>query len=172
VSYVNMDHAGWVEKNNAAGKRLHRTARDVRKAAENKGFLAAPDELNPFQRRAIDILGIVGNGIYNAPISWETAYWSPQMIAVSWHHSLATWDFANLTRLVFLCHEARIRADIGPKGFRHIEVTLSQRSHEGAMSWRHPDLDEAVKDFRGYFHADHPVAYVMPSSVGQLPVQK
>lgn len=159
MSYVDMDHAGWVERNMEAGKKLHRTARDVRKAAEHKGYLAAPDELNPFQRRAFDILGIVGNGIYNAPIAWESVYWMPRMISVSWRHSLATWDFTQLTRLVFLCHEARIRADIAPKGFREIEITLSERSHEGAMNWRHPDLDEAVEDFRRYLPADHPIRY-------------
>lgn len=164
MSYLNMDHAAWVERNIVAGKKLHRTARDVRKAAENKGWLAAPDELNAFQRRAFDILGVVGNGIYNAPISWETVYWSPRSVAVSWRHSLATWDFANLTRLVFLCHEARIRADLSPKGFQHVEIMLSERSHEGAMTWRHPDLNEAVSDFRGYFPASHPINYApLPS---------
>lgn len=159
MSYVNMDHATWVERNIAPGKKQNQTARDRRKAAENKGWLAAPDKLNAFQRRAFDILGIIGNGIYNAPISWDTVYWAPRAVSVNWHDSLATWDFAALTRLVFLCHEARIRADISPKGFRHVEIMLSERSHEGAMSWRHPDLDEAVKDFRGYLGADHPIKY-------------
>jgi hypothetical protein len=72
---------------------------------------------------------------------------------------MATFDFHQLTRLVFLCHEARIRADISPKGFRHIEITLSERSHEGAMNWRHPDLNEAIFDFRGYFPSDHSINY-------------
>ena len=154
-----MDHAGWVQRNNEAGKKLHRTARDVRKAAEYKGYLAAPDELNDFQRRAFDILGIVGNGIYNAPISWETVYWEPRCIAVNWRNSMSTFDFSQLTKLVFLCHEARIRADISPKGFRHVEIMLSERSHEGSMSARHPDLAEAVADFRGYFPTEHSINY-------------
>lgn len=159
MSYINMDHAGWVQNNNDAGKKLHRTKRDARKALEYKGYLAAPDELNDFQRRAFDILGIVGGGIYNAPISWETVYWAPNTIAVNWSNGLATFDFSQLTKLVFLCHEARIRADISPKGFRHVEITLSQRSHEGSISLRHPDLDEAVSDFRGYFPTTHSINY-------------
>jgi len=159
VSYVSMDHACWVERNIEAGKKQHQTKSDWRKAKEGIGWQAAPDKLNPFQRRAFDILGIVGNGIYNAPIAWGGICWHPYFITVSWRHSLATWDFAALTRLVFLCHEARIRCGVAPKNFNHIEIHLSERTHLGSMSVRHPNLDEAVSDFRGYFPATHPINY-------------
>lgn len=170
MSYINMDHAGWVERNISAGKKLHQTARDKRKAAEHKGWLAAPDELNPFQRRAFDILGIVGNGIYNAPISWETVYWDQRMIAVSWRNSLATFDFTGLTKLVFLCHEARIRGEISANGFKHVEITLSERVADGSMSIRHPGLQEAVNAWREDFGADHPICrYPSVSSQDRQP---
>lgn len=164
MSYVNMDHAGWVERNIAAGKTLHRTARDKRNATENKGWLAAPNELNQFQRRAFNILGIVGNGIYNAPITWDSIYWHPRMVAVTWRNNLGTFDFTGLTKFVFLCHEARIRGEISPKGFRHVEIHLSERLHDGGMGSRHPNLDEAIASFRSEFPRDHSLNYVVPPS--------
>ncbi len=171
MSYINMDHAGWVERNIAASKKQKATARDKRNAAEHKGWYAAPDELNPFQRRAIDILGIIGNGIYNAPISWDTVYWDKRLIAVSWTHRLGTFDFTALTSLVFLCHEARIRGEVSPKGFQHIEIMLSERSDAGGNSQRHPNLDEAIEDFRARFPAGHSISYAPaprpPAVVGE-----
>lgn len=157
--YINMDHAGWVERNIAASKSREPNAREKRAASDNKGWFGAPDQLNTFQYRALGILGIVGNGIYNAPISWDGVHWTPRMIAVNWRNSLGTFDFTSLTRFVFLCHEARIRGEISPKGFRHVEIMLSQRTHGGAMHARHPNLDEAVTAFRAEFSRSHSINY-------------
>lgn len=159
MSYINMDHAGWVERNIAASKNRKPTPREKRAAAEHLGWFAAPDTLNPFQRRAFDILGIVGNGIYNAPIVWKSVYWDRRTICVSWHNSLGTFDFMALTRFVFLCHEARIRGEISSKGFHHVEIMLSERSHKGAISQRHPSLDEAIAEFRSEFQTSHSINY-------------
>jgi len=159
MSYVNMDHARWVASNIAASKSRAPTAREKRRAVDHRGWFAAPDELNAFQCRAFDILGIVGNGIYNAPISWDTVYWHPRMIAVGWRNSLATFDFMALTRFVFLCHEARIRGEISSKGFRYVEIHLSERVDAGSIGARHPNLDEAVAAFRQEFPADHSINY-------------
>lgn len=164
MSYINMDHSGWVERNIAASKRQKQTARDKRNAAEHKGWFAAPDQLNPFQCRAFDILGIIGNGIYNAPISWETVYWDRRLVAVSWSHHLGTFDFTALTRFVFLCHEARIRGEISPKGFQHVEIMLSERAAAGGNSQRHPNLDEAIAEWREEFPADHRLIYRAPAA--------
>src|SRR5258708_1115746 len=160
-----MDHAGWVERNIAASKSHKPTAREKRAAAEHKGWFAAPDQLNSFQCRAMDILGIIGNGIYNAPITWESVHWTPRMIVVNWRNHLGTFDFTSLTRFVFLCHEARIRGEISPKGFRHVEVMLSQRTHEGPMHARHPNLNEAVAIFRAEFPASHSINYAPTTAV-------
>lgn len=156
-----MDHAGWVESNIAASKRQKPTARDRRYAAEHRGWHAAPDKLNPFQRRAFDILGIVGGGIYNAPIGWESLVWHPKFIICSWRNTLGTFDFSNLTSFVFLCHEARIRGHIGWSGPRLLEVALHERAAIGPIRLRHPNLDEAISEFRSWFGAKHPINYNM-----------
>lgn len=164
MSYVNMDHAAWVQKEMEASKRRKPTKKDRDRAAEHKGWFASPEKLNDFQRRAFDILGIIGNGIYNCPISWDTVVWHPRFVIVAWRNSLATWDFSELSRLVFFCHEARIRASIAPNGPRHMELALHERVAMGGMAVRHPNLDEAVAAFRAELRPDHPIIYREPTT--------
>lgn len=159
--YASYDHARWVQSSITALKASEPGAKERRAAAEHKGWYAAPEELNDFQRRAIGILGIVGGGIYNAPIGWKSVYWAADFIAVPWRNSLATFDFSELTTLVFLCHEARIRACVAPRPL-YLEITLSQRMDVGDVSRRHPGLDEALLQFRGWFSADHPIVGGVP----------
>lgn len=163
MSYVTMDHAGWVEENIAAGKKMASKADQRRALQQQRGWCAAPEVLNDFQRRAVTILGIVGNGIYNAPIAWHLAWWHPKMLSVSWHHEMATFDFTALTSFVFQCHEARIRGGIAAKGPKTIELHLAERAATGGVSKRHPDLDEAIAEFRRWFPADHSLVYRKPA---------
>lgn len=158
MSYINMDHAGWVQRQIDAVKRHPPTAAERRALAERRGWHAAPETLNAFHRRAFDILGIVGGGIYNCPINWHSLVWHPKFIAVKWRNGLATFDFAGLTRFVFLCHEARIRGDIHPS-MRALEIHLSEREAEGDIGQRHPNLDEAVAAFREELGVDHSIKY-------------
>src|ERR1019366_4528177 len=111
MSYMNMDHADWVQRQIPYAKKSAKKPRRD-KSGRTLGWYAAPDMLTPFQRRAFDVLGIVGGGIYNAPVIWESVDWvGPEMIGLLWgvEHGLGTWDFDGLTRFVFLCHTARIR---------------------------------------------------------------
>ena len=160
MSYIRMDHAEWVERNNAAGKRLSVKRKQTTDRYGNKiGYSGAPDTLSPFQRRAMDVLGIVGRGIYNAPIAWKSVDWnSGGGMSVVWNGSLATWDFSNLTLLVFLCHEGRIRCQIESAGPGRLRLSLHPRHRHGGMVRNHPDLQKAVDDFRKYFPADHRIA--------------
>lgn len=161
MSYINMDHAGWLEDAIRGHKLRKPTARERKLAAEKScGWYAAPDQLNEFQRRAIDILGIVGGGIYNAPISWETAYWRNDFIQVNWGVCLGTFDFTQLTTFVFLCHDARIRGCIGPKTFNQVELTLSRRAIEPRCFARHhPNLTEAITTWRAAMPLNHAICY-------------
>lgn len=162
MSYVRMDHAAWVQSNNEAYKRRKPTAHEKRQAQIGKGPLAAPDQLSPFQARVMDILGMVGGGIYNAPIAWESVIWNyGRGLSVIWHqgNGLATFDFNFLTRLVFLCHEARIRCEIENGGPRMFRLSFWQRSATGGMAERHPNLEEAIAEFREYLPNDHRIIF-------------
>lgn len=145
-----MDHAGWMEAQ-LSFSRKHR----------RKGDKPAPEQLSEFQRRVVNIIGIVGCGIYNAPISApERIDWNwGGGVSMVWKKDLGTFDFDALTRLVFLCHEARIRCDIATAGPVGLRLGFWQRRPEGSMAERHPNLEEAVAGFRTWFPADHQIAY-------------
>ncbi len=160
MSYAIMDHAAWVEDNNRGYNRINAKRRSLR---------PAPEQLTPFQAKVMDICGMVGGGIYNAPINWDKVSWGNG----TWHSGMfvpwrdgrmATFDFYPLTLLVLLCHEARIRCEIRAKASGHFELSFFQRSHEGGMAERHPNIDEAVAAFRQYLPSDHRIIYSADSA--------
>lgn len=158
-TYQYMDHAAWMESNN---KGIHRIAETARGRKWKDRAAHAPTELNEFQKRVCDILGMVGNGIYNAPLAQKIDWNYGHGVSVIWKHGMATFDFCELTRLVFLCHEARIRCDVSPGGPRMLRLSFWQRGHEGSTPERHPNLDEAVAAFKAYLPADHRIVYRAP----------
>ncbi|MEE3155805.1 MAG: hypothetical protein VX309_09800, partial [Pseudomonadota bacterium] len=119
----------------------------------------------------IDICGMVGGGIYNAPINWERVDWGApgsngrhSGIFVPWRDGrMATFDGGQLTMLVLLAHEARIRVEIRAKAWGHMQLAFFQRAHDGGTFGRHPDIDEAVTRFREYLPEDHRIRYQMPA---------
>lgn len=154
-----MDHAGWAEDNNRAANEIY---------AKRKSYRIRPEKLTEFQAKVMDICGMVGGGIYNAPINWDKVEWGQ---GGSWHSGMfipwqdgrmATFDYYSLTNLVLLCHEARIRCEIRAKASGHFELSFFQRSHEGGMAGRHPNIDEAVAAFREYLPVDHRITYRAP----------
>lgn len=63
---------------------------------------------------------------------------------------LSTFDFTDLTRLVFLAHDHCIRVDIRPLNPQLLALTLHPRnSRDGGMTARHPTLEKAVADWQG-----------------------
>lgn len=158
MSYDQMDHAGWVERNIDANKWLRTSPTDKRRAADGKGWLAAPDTLNPFQRRVFTIIGIVGGGIYNAPIEWDSVDWRhPGMLFVNWTTELSTVDYSNLTTAVLLCHDAAIRMSIKPN-MRWLKLGFQEREpwREGQhFSQGHMSAEQALARHRGRFPEHH-----------------
>jgi hypothetical protein len=62
---------------------------------------------------------------------------------------LCTYDSDSLTRLVFLCHEYRIRCEVIPQARNYLMVAFSPRKESGRLYERHPGLLEAVSKFTG-----------------------
>lgn len=156
-----MDHARWAERNNAACNRTH---------AKRRGWKPAPETLSPFQAKVIDICGIIGNGIYNAPINWEKINWGVGawdgcgIMTVPWRDgTMSTYDYMPLTRLVLLCHEARIRCEIRAKASGHFQLMFHERTAHEDMVLNHPSIDEAVAAFRHYLPEDHRIRYRAPA---------
>lgn len=160
MSYDDMSHGGWVEAQLEAIRRrvTKLTKRDQLAKANRKGWHGAPERLNGFQHRAFDILGVVGGGIYNAPIVWDSVHWDDTFLCLSWGRSLATRDFQNLTDLVLLAHDAAIRVDISA-GMRNLQIGMHQRMRppEGRSNKGHPTIEDALASHRLRFPIDHPI---------------
>lgn len=80
----------------------------------------------------------------------ERVEWSnPRFIQVRWAGSLSTFDFNELTRLVFLAHDRCIRVEIKPGSNRFLTLLFHPRkSRDGGMTERHPNLEQAVELWR------------------------
>jgi hypothetical protein len=167
MSYANMDHAAWVERNNAAGRRITKKPK-TDKHGRKVGPHAAPEVLTPFQAKVMDILGVMYGGIYNAPISWPTVDWDCAgglSVIVSASGGLATYDYNRLTMFVLLCHAARIRGDVSAAGPSTFRLTFWQRQEDGGISRRHPNIAEAIATFDEYLPADHRIRWVAAEPV-------
>ncbi len=94
-----------------------------------------------------NILGYVGCGMYNCPISHKRIDWTDDYcIVVNWSHSLSNWDFDNLTRLVLECHERLVRIDIAGIAPRYLRMIFHQRkSREGYMNLRLPTIETMIE---------------------------
>lgn len=97
---------------------------------------------------ATDFFGKVFNGTHHIPSrvrSWGYGWFT-------WTHTpLATFDFNILTRLVVLAHDECVRVEICTHYFHGVKIILHKRQgREGAMSQRHPTLEDGIADARNY----------------------
>lgn len=118
--------------------------------------------LTEFQARVAVIIDAISSGVHNAPVRWETVDWEYGFggMSVVWTRgTLASFDFCNLTTLVMLCHDARIRVQIEPSGPKALRLSFHQREHTGSVGKRHPDLDEAFASHREWVPENHPIHY-------------
>lgn len=147
--YQNFDHAAWMQKEI-----------DIKRYKKRKGWEQLPVVLNYFQKQVCNIVGIIGSGLYNAPVSIDSIDWNyGSGVAMNWKREIATFDFNQLTVLVFLCHQARIRCSIEGTGPGQLKLAFWPRKAEGQVAVRHPNLDEAVQDFYRWFKPMHQINY-------------
>jgi hypothetical protein len=109
----------------------------------------------------MNIIGIVGGGIYNAPIVWDSIRWNYSVngVAIPWRGNLSTFDFSGLSELVFLCQTARIRCNISPHAPKHLLIGFWQRAEDGGMNARHPNAEQMYETLRKAIPMDHPIVY-------------
>ena len=142
MSYYGMDHAEWMERNLPWDSK-HKNA---------------PEKLSDFQKAVVDIVGIVGNGIHNAPTGkWDWNYGGG--VSLMWKQELSSWDFSNLTRLVVLCHIARIRVQIEPVNMRNLRLSFWERSDSDLIMYGHPTISDAVDRIQAALPKDSRIRY-------------
>lgn len=158
--YDRMDHAFWVQEQIGYMKRRKPTPTQSKAAAAGRGWHGAPDILNPFQRRVFIILGIVGGGIYNAPIDWNSVEWRSNFLVVNWPYELVAGEIAGLADLLFLAYDAGIRVAISPDT-RNLRLIFLCREllSDGDSRGGHLTLEDAVSNHRKRFPADHPIHF-------------
>lgn len=61
---------------------------------------------------------------------------------------LATFDYNDMTRLVFMAHDKCYRASVSPSSKSVLEIAIWKRQREGSMCERHPTLEQAIEKFR------------------------
>lgn len=109
--------------------------------------------LTPFQHRAMQLLAdAFGTGIYNLPITWRRVEWRRDWVLININLDLATYDFAEMTRLVFAAHDACIRVQITAWAPRYIKLSLHRRVRDGDMMQRHPTIEDALAMWRSAGH--------------------
>lgn len=72
---------------------------------------------------------------------------------------LATFDYDELTRLVFLAHDRCVRVGISRSGPNHVQIAIWKRTgREGRFDERHPTIEQALASWR----ERHPISEVQP----------
>ncbi len=105
---------------------------------------------SPHGRNVAELLWTWARGIYHMePAALRKAEWSSARLVQVWvSGDLATFDYDELTRLVFLAHDHSVRLAIKSHGPGRIALMFWPRTREGDLTRRHPTLEQAVATFR------------------------
>lgn len=107
-------------------------------------------EMNDAEARCVNTLCSI-SAPYNLPFrndaGWKKVTWlHGRGVAVVLNATLATFDFAELTRLVVAAHRNLVRVQVSAKS-GGLEIMLHARQAEGRFNERHPDLDDLLDMF-------------------------
>lgn len=104
------------------------------------------EELLSFEEGARAVLARTFGGFHNVPGKVKQ---SPGMWEVNVYCSLATYDFCNLTWLVFAAHEFCVRVEIQASGPRRLKILLHPRKRVAETTYeRHPTIEVALERFK------------------------
>ncbi|HEY1171066.1 MAG TPA: hypothetical protein VGH19_06805 [Verrucomicrobiae bacterium] len=115
-------------------------------------------EISPTGLRVAVLLDDLFNGLHHFPGDIRKVEWSHEYyVAVNvQRQNFSTFDFNNLTNLVFLAHDHCIRVQISEERGPCIRFLFHPRkTREGGFSQRHPTLEQAVKEYRERFTEQH-----------------
>jgi hypothetical protein len=109
--------------------------------------------LSNFGKDVADLLGEWQRGIYHLnqtelyKVQWDNNLWMEITIYCS---GMSTFDFDDLTRLVFLAHERAMRIELEPATHHYMKLIFHKRTHgpKDGVLLHHPSLEEAVNLFK------------------------
>ena len=104
--------------------------------------LTTKKHCSPLGKEVANVLGFVGNGLYNAPIEVKKTDWTDDLvISVVWFGGFANWDNFELSALLIECHRRLLRVEIEPHKSSSLKLNFWQRkSRDGGISQRLPEL--------------------------------
>lgn len=107
---------------------------------------------SPLGEEVAEAMGEIWQGLYHLPPhSIEKTKWDdPYVICVNIRGSLATTDFNQLTRLVFIAHDRCLRLEICPSGPGLLRLMWHKRQRGGGVSKDHPTIEGALEKWRKY----------------------
>lgn len=111
-----------------------------------------PDyQMSELGKDVADLLGEWLYGIYHRHpevmrVDWENPHW----IEITLFGSLSTFDFSDLTSLVFLAHDYCLRVEIEPRSNKYYRLMFHRRSRDGDIYKRHPTIEGALLEWRKY----------------------
>lgn len=101
--------------------------------------------------KVAEVCDALVGGLYNWPTrrSLKRVDWTnDQYMEIVYGGSLSTFDFDNLTRLVFLAHDHALRVELSGAAPGFILLRFHQRRREGSIFERHPTIGRALKNWR------------------------
>lgn len=100
----------------------------------------------PFKERAEAMLARVFRGIHHVN---SLKHESPTCCTCIHLGEISTFDFDELTRLVFGAHDFCLRVEIKQGGPNRLKIRVTDRTREGLVYDRHPTLQEAREKWIG-----------------------
>ncbi|MCD8352561.1 MAG: hypothetical protein LUC93_18315 [Planctomycetaceae bacterium] len=107
-----------------------------------------------FHKKALAILNYALTGILTTDnFSWDKTDWDwdtgVKFVVAPYWGGLSSYDFAELTRLVFAAHEYGIRVQILPYSQKSLAISMHKRDRGTEPCKRHPTLDQSIGDWKG-----------------------
>ena len=97
-----------------------------------------------FKEKVEAVLDEVYNGLHHLPNKLKDC---GHCFELNHYGDLATYDFSQLTILVFAAHKYCVRVSISQSGRGLVKLLFHNREREGSMSQRHPSLEDAIKAY-------------------------
>jgi hypothetical protein len=144
--------AEWIQENLDAAHRL------------SKGRKGQPKIMSELGKRVANLLGDWQRGIYHISQRdlFKADWTSEHHIEFSMHCAgLSSYDFNDLTLLIFLAHQYALRVQISPVRKNYMQLMFHPREHNSPDKYRfHPTLEQAVE----MFNYNYPQATYIPET--------
>lgn len=108
------------------------------------------DKLIDRSRRHIEmIVKAWRTRVYNLPINWQKAEFTPGYTVIAIRSSMASFDFDQMTRLVILAHDYCVRVKVSARTIGYLELMFHDRRRwPPELPNRHPTIEAAIEAVR------------------------